>query len=92
MSKEIYDESSKDWQLLEKDQRIRELEEQLAITEKALKLACNRLKNLYCSDYCGRPCDVCCQTEEELKEECKLYYKCWNKECILEQAKEMLDE
>ena len=70
--------------------KIEEYQNKLALTEKALELACERLKNLYCSDYCGRPCDVCCQTEEELKEECKLYYECWNKECILEQAKEMM--
>lgn len=62
--------------------------ERLALTEKALELACEKLKKLYCSD-CGRLCDDRCVTEEDLKEECKLYYKCWNKECILEQAKEM---
>lgn len=65
-------------------------QDQLALTEKALELACERLKNLYCSDYCGKLCDDWGVTEEDLKQECKLYYKCWNKDCILEQAKEIM--
>ena len=70
--------------------KIADLQYQLLLTEKALELVRDRLKDLYCSSYCGRSCDFFCQTEEELKDECKLYYECWNKECVLKQAKEIL--
>lgn len=65
-------------------------EKQNQILEKALELACDRIKHFYCSDYCGRLCDDWAMSEEDIKNECKIYYKCWNKECILQQAKEMM--
>ena len=73
-----------------KDKIISDLEQKLALTEKALELACSRIKSIYCSDYCGRLCDDWAMSEEDIKNECKIYYKCWNKDCILEQAKEIM--
>ena len=71
------------------NKQLSDLKHQLALTEKALELACERLKHLYCCD-CGRNCDDLFMNEEDIKRECKLYCKCWNKECILEQVKEMM--
>lgn len=59
---------------------IEDLERQLALTEKALELACEEYSKLYCEHYCHRePCEECENGD----------YKFF-KDSFLEQAKEMM--
>lgn len=58
---------------------------ELKVYKRALELACNSIRDMYCSDYCVRTRD------ERCKEKCR-YEKYYNEELFLDQAKKELEE
>lgn len=60
-------------------------EKLLAIYKQALELACENIRDMYCSDYCA------CTRTEECKEKC-CYKQYFDKEKILDQVKKKLEE
>lgn len=57
----------------------------LAIYKRALELACDGIRDMYCSDYC------ICTRDERCKGKC-CYEKYYNKEQFLDQAKKEMEE
>lgn len=62
------------------------LEQQLAIYKRALELACENIRDMYCSDYC-----IWVRDEKRCKGRC-CYEQYYDKEKILDQAKEKLEK
>lgn len=69
-------------QLSEKD---KELDKILAIYKRALELACENIRDMYCSDYCV------CTRDERCKGKC-CYEQYYDKEKFLNQAKKELEK
>lgn len=61
------------------------LEQELVIYKQALEVACENIRDMYCSDYCV------CTRNERCKGKC-CYEQYYDKEKILDQAKERLEK
>ena len=58
---------------------------ELAIYKRALELACDSIRDMYCSDHC------LCRRDESCKEKC-IYKEYYNEKQFIDQAKKELEE
>lgn len=68
-----------------RDKALKKYEEKLKVYKRALELACDSIRDMYCSDYCVSTRDERCNGK------C-CYEKYYNKEQFLDQAKKELEE